>query len=48
MFQSQLPLTQPYWQIIAINFYKDNNNIFFESLEEITQKTYSIILVGNR
>lgn len=40
MFGSQLPLSKPYWQIITINFHKDNSNIFSESLEAFTEKTY--------
>lgn len=45
MFHSQLPLSKPYWQIININFYKANNNIFSESLEAFMEKLTKNILV---
>ena len=44
MFRSQLPLSKPYWQIITINFHKDNNNIFSESLEAFMEKLTKNIL----
>lgn len=43
MFRSQLPLSKPYWQIITINFHKDNN-IFSESLEAFMEKLTKNIL----